>query len=294
MQENFTVEESWRWGEQILSSANISNCRMESFWLLQHALQQVLKNSQDIYACMQQRLTSSQSQHYSENILERARSQPLAYLLGTQEFFGLKFNVTPDVLIPRPETEILVRQVLLKTDASQKISILEFGTGSGNIAGSLAHHLPQTQITAVDISSAALAVAQQNAINLNVQNQITFICADLFKFSTSSQKFDRVVCNPPYIASGEIAKLATDVQREPHLALDGGTDGLKFLFQIIRRSKSDLKDNGWIFLEIGYDQSDAVLSELLKENFIHAAAFPDDQKKSLCQVFRQGEGGEAH
>ena len=191
------------------------------------------------------------------------QNTPLAYILGNAEFYGNLFSVTSDVLIPRPETELLCELIIKENkNNNQKLDILDMCTGSGCIAITLAKNL-NSNVTAIDISANALKIAKQNATNL--QTNINFIESNMFDKITGT--YDIIVSNPPYIESAEISKLMQSVKDfEPHLALDGGTDGLDFYKIINSLAPQFLKPNGKLYLEIGYNQGKS-LTKLLSTNF---------------------------
>jgi len=194
---------------------------------------------------------------------KRIGGQPLHYILGKSEFLGLEFKVAQAVLIPRPETEILVEAALaqgVRVSGCQGsgLHILDMGTGSGCIAVSLAKLLPCAQVTAVDISSEALEIAKENARMHTVA--IRFIRSDLFSsYQLPVTSYDIIVSNPPYIPSAEITYLSPEVKSEPALALDGGEDGLKFYRAIIERAPGFLRKNGFLIIEMGFGQKDAIV-----------------------------------
>jgi len=205
----------------------------------------------------------------SSALKRRFLSEPIQYILSKAEFMGLSFKVTPDVFIPRPETEILVETVTelasgIRVKASG-ISILELGTGSGCIAVSLAKSLPDIKITATDISQEALEVAKENALFNKVSGRINFINSDLYTQCACScgrqagnTQYDMIVSNPPYIATGDLENLQPEVRYEPRLALDGGEDGLDFYRRIIAVALDFLKEDGFLIMEMGFDQKRAV------------------------------------
>ena len=199
---------------------------------------------------------------YENCIKELIKGKPLQYITNKQEFMGLNFYVDENVLIPQPDTEILVEKAIEIAETTQKNKILDMCTGSGCIAISLAKKINNAQITAVDISNSALNVANKNAINNNVENKIKFINSDMF--SNIKEKFDIIVSNPPYIETETINKLEIEVQNEPHLALDGGIDGLKFYKTIANNAFKYLNENGYLLLEIGYNQQNSV-TQLLQD-----------------------------
>lgn len=193
---------------------------------------------------------------YENCIKELIKGKPLQYITNKQEFMGLNFYVDENVLIPQPDTEILVEKAIEIAETTQKNKILDMCTGSGCIAISLAKNINNVQITAVDISNSALNVANKNAINNNVENKIKFINSDMF--NNIEEKFDIIVSNPPYIETETINKLEIEVQNEPHVALDGGIDGLKFYNIIANNAFKYLNKNGYLLLEIGYNQQKSV------------------------------------
>lgn len=199
---------------------------------------------------------------YENNINELIKGKPLQYITNKQEFMGLNFYVDENVLIPQPDTEILVEKAIEIAETTQKNKILDMCTGSGCIAISLAKNINNAQIIATDISNNALNVANKNAINHNVENKIKFINSDMF--NNIEEKFDIIVSNPPYIETITINKLEIEVQNEPHLALDGGIDGLKFYKIIANNAFKYLNENGYLILEIGYNQQESV-TQLLQD-----------------------------
>ncbi len=211
--------------------------------------------------------TTVQQERYQDITFRRLQGEPLQYLLGETEFFGLRLQVDRRTFIPRPETEVLVETILARVqNRKAKIDILELGTGSGNIAVSLAKHLPGARIVTVDISDGALTVAKQNAVHHGVAEQILFLQADMVDFLAGRSGdlfYDCVVSNPPYIPSGQLSDLPRDVQQEPRLSLDGGVDGLKFYHPLIK-AWSLLKEQGRLFFEFGDGQRRAL--EVILQN----------------------------
>jgi release factor glutamine methyltransferase len=207
-------------------------------------------------------LSPQQAQQYKQWLRRRAAHEPIQYILGEQEFFGLTFRVTPDVLIPRPETEHLVEALLARVPHDQPLQIIDVGTGSGAIAVALAHSLLQAQITALDISDGALAVAQRNAETHQVADCIRFLHSDLLS-AVAGEQFDAVVSNPPYVAETDRDSLEPQVRDyEPASALFAGRSGLDIYKRLVPQAREVLKPHGWLFMEIGQGQQDA-LSQLL-------------------------------
>jgi release factor glutamine methyltransferase len=222
-------------------------------------------------------LTPQQQSQYDSIIQRRLTSEPIQYITGEQEFYGLALQVTPAVLIPRPETEHLVESVLSELDHSAPLSILDIGTGSGAIAIALAHHLPHAQITAVDISPAALEVAAENAARHNLTGRIRFLESDLlnnlttldsqaaFTRETRPEQHEVLVSNPPYVSTSDRDTLHAQVRDyEPATALFAGPDGLDIYRRLIPQARAALKPNGLLALEIGAGQRDAI-ADLLRD-----------------------------
>lgn len=248
--------------------ASSQNPRRDAALLLAH----VLGCDQTALLAYPERLLSATEQAEYERFIERRlASEPIQYITGTQEFFGLTFSVTPAVLIPRPETEHLVEAALAHVSREARIDILDVGTGSGAIAISLAHALPLAHVTAVDLSPAALAVARDNARRHEVEARITFVQSDLLE-AISDARFDLVVSNPPYIADSEV--LEDQVARyEPRSALYAGPSGLEIYRRLIPQAHTALKSDGWLLLEIGQGQQAAIRT--LLENW-RALSFGND------------------
>lgn len=202
----------------------------------------------------ERRLDESEAARFEALLGRRAEGMPMAYLLGSREFYGRLFRVTPDVLIPRPETELLVELGLAKLAGIAAPRILELGTGSGCIAVSLACELPRSRVVAVDRSAAALAVARENAARHDTA--VEFIESDWF--AAVDGRFDLIVGNPPYVAAGDAHLAQGDLRFEPMSALASGADGLDAIRIILAAAPRHLAPGGWIFLEHGYDQAEAV------------------------------------
>jgi release factor glutamine methyltransferase len=228
------------------------NPRRDAEVLLAH----VLRCDQAALLTHPERLLSPAEADQLESFLNRRlASEPMQYITGSQEFFGLLFEVTPAVLIPRPETEHLV-EAALEHIGGEAVRILDVGTGSGAIAVSLAHARPQSHLTAVDLSPAALEVARRNAQRHGVLDRVTFLQSNLLA-TVDGADFDVVVSNPPYIAEGEV--LEPQVSNfEPHPALYAGPTGLEVYERLIPEARKVLKPGGWLLLEIGFGQQPAV------------------------------------
>lgn len=228
---SLTVRDSLAQAEQVLTQSGCTEPRANAEFLLAHLLH---KSRTWLTAFGQELLPADKQQAYERLVARHAAGEPLAYITGFQPFCNLEISVTPDVLIPRPETEELVDWAAHFFNPAAPLKILDLCTGSGCIALALAAQLPHACVTAVDISPRALQVARHNAERLKLQEKITFIESDLWE--NVQGDFDMIVSNPPYIPSGDLPGLMREVQAEPALALDGGPDGLQLTRQIIRRA----------------------------------------------------------
>jgi release factor glutamine methyltransferase len=222
-----------------------------------------------------QELNASQRAAYEDSIARRLRHEPVQYITGQQEFYGLTLKVTPAVLIPRPETEHLVEAVLQRLPANEPLKIADIGTGSGAIAIALAAHLPHAAITGLDISPDALAVAATNAREHNLSDRIRFLQSDLLSaLNHEAGTFDAIVSNPPYVAETDRPTLHPQVRDyEPAAALFAGETGLDIYHRLIPQAYNALKPNGLLALEIGHDQR-ASIATLLQP--WHNLAFIND------------------
>ncbi len=200
-------------------------------------------------------LSEERINKYQSFITRRATGEPLQYITGRQEFFGLEFEVTPAVLIPRPETELIVEETLLLAKNIAQPLIIDAGTGSGCIAIALARELENSKIVATDISAEALEVASRNAAKHGVENRINFINSDLLNGIPKNTKADFILSNPPYIAPEEIAMLQREVRDwEPHTALTDFADGLNFYRRLLVEAIEFLRPEGYLIFEMGYEQ----------------------------------------
>lgn len=250
------VKEVLLMGIEKLKKANIAEPILKAKILLAFSIN---KNKEYLVSHDNEELIESIVSKYMKYITRLANYEPLQYIIGKQEFMKLDFFVNNSVLIPRQDTEILVEEVLNLCSKTKDITILDLCTGSGAIAISISKNIPQVSILASDISKEALKVAKINNSNLNTN--VNFIESDLF--NNINQKFNIIVSNPPYIETETINHLDKEVQEEPKIALDGGKDGLDIYRKIIDIAYNYLTDEGYLCLEIGYNQKEAV-TELIK------------------------------
>ena len=260
-QENpFSIRSALLWGAQVLSQAGLENSRLDAEVLLRHVL-----NMEKEQLCVNgdAPISAGQQMEFRGLLLRRSRREPVAYITGHKEFWSMDFFVTPAVLIPRPETELLVEvalQYVTQLASGSPVKVLDVGAGSGAISVCLAKGQAAWQIFAVDISPVALDVARLNARRHGVADRIRFLPGDLFApIKPLPETFDLIVSNPPYIRSGELSMLAPEIcEWEPTVALDGGVDGLDTYRRIIEEGHSYLTTGGSIVLEIGADMASAV------------------------------------
>lgn len=220
-----------------------------------------------IHLNINKELTKEQEEHFLELIKERLNGRPIAYIVGNREFMGLDFYVKEGVLIPRPDTEPLVEEVIELCKDKGDVSILDIGTGSGAITISLAKYIEKSKLMSFDISDIPLEVGKKNAIANGVDSKIEFAKSDLFSaIKDKDIRFDVIVSNPPYIPKKDIETLHTQVKDyEPYNALEGGEDGLDFYRDITEQSLSYINEGGILAYEVGHDQADDV-SQIMKNN----------------------------
>lgn len=217
-------------------------------------------------------------ERFRDLVKRRSKGEPVAYLVGHKEFFSIDFEVNASVLIPRPDTETLVDQALrfLKIRGATPVKVLDLGTGSGCLAITLAKLLPQSRVTAIDLSAAALVVAKSNAKKHGLEERITWLEGDLFSPLKAGDRFDLIVSNPPYIPTGEIAKLDVGVKNhEPMTALDGGKDGLDFYRRIWPGALAHLLPDAKVMVEVGFDQAAQVEDLARKAGFSQVKSVAD-------------------
>lgn len=210
-------------------------------------------------------ITKEQKEEFGKMVERRAQGEPLQYVIGECDFMGISLSVDKRALIPRPETELLVELAIKKLTSLRSprtLNILDLGTGSGNIAITLAKHVHNSSITTVDIQQDALTLALHNAKENEVAQNVQFICADMIDYLKKARqwniKFDMIISNPPYIRTSDLDQLPCDVRQEPQCALDGGSDGLKFIRSIIQHAQHILNLSGFLLCEIGDDHCKSV------------------------------------
>jgi len=268
-----TVLESINLSSEYLKNKGIESPRINAELLLAHILSCKRLN---LYLSFEKPLTEEELQKYRELLRRRSKFEPLQYIIGKVEFYGIDFKVNPSVLIPRQETEILIETIIGQYDKHDTLRILDIGTGSGNIAISLAKNLDNSVITALDISEEALKTANENALLNSVNDRTEFIRFDFLKEEFKRNEFDVVVSNPPYIAIEEFETLRPELKEyEPKVALTDYNYGFLFYEIISNKSNHLLKPGGKLFFEVGKGQASKVTEIMTKNNFQNINATKD-------------------
>ena len=267
-----------RQGSKILKKQNIDSHQIDAELLLSKAIRKdrVFLLTNDEY-----KVSQKETSDYLNFILRRKHHEPLSYIIKRKEFWSLGFNVNHNVLIPRPETETIVEQVVRRFKGKGSLNILDIGTGSGCVLLSILKELKNSYGTGIDKSFKALTIAKKNSRKLNLLQRTKFIHCDVDNFNFGN--YDVVVSNPPYICSRRIGYLGEDIKGfEPRMALDGGNNGLEIITKVIIKAKKLLKTRGHLFLEIGDGQSRMVSSVLIKNGLRLVKNFFDYNKTIRC------------
>ncbi len=250
-------------GSKFLTDRFIPNAKLDSEILMAKTIN---KNRKYILLNSNNLLTKNDLNNFFMLIKQRAIGNPVAYLTNKKFFWNSEFYITNDVLIPRPDTELIVENALKITKQKNKINILEIGVGSGCVLLSILKEKINSYGTGIDISKKCINISKLNAINLKVNSKLKLYKSDVDKFNLG--KYDLIVSNPPYINTSKLKYLEKDVAKfEPRLALDGGLDGLSEIRKVIKKSSELIKKNGKFILEIGFDQKNKVINLLKKESF---------------------------
>lgn len=270
------IKELIIYGKNLLTANNIEDASLISKVLAEFILNM---NKTQLIANDEKEISEEEKTRYYLALIEIVQGMPVQYITNNQKFMKLNFYVDENVLIPQPDTEILVEEVIeIINKNNEEVKVLDICTGSGCIGTSIAKYTKKVAITMSDISSKALNIAKNNYTkNIEDTSKVEFIQSDMFE--EIKAKYDIIVSNPPYIESKEISKLDKQVQNEPHLALDGGEDGLEFYRKLAVEAHKFLNENGYLCMEIGYNQKEAVI-RLLKENKNYKEIY---SKKDLSQ-----------
>jgi release factor glutamine methyltransferase len=271
----WTVRRVLDWTIGYLKEQGSESPRLEAEVLLAHSCgwQRI-----QLYTHFEDVLSPEVRAKMRELVKRRGAHEPVAYLVGYREFFSLRFEVGPGVFIPRPETETLVLESLeiLKSAGQGSPQVLDLCSGSGAIGVSIAVNAPSARVTCIDKNDAPSEFSTKNAAKHGVADRVTVLQGDLFSPLPADARYDVIACNPPYVTTAEIERLAADVKSyEPHAALDGGPDGLDVLRKIAREAPQRLKAGGWILFELSPEQGDAALQILLDLGLESVAAVKD-------------------
>ena len=271
-----TVLESINLSTQYLNQKGIESPRTNAELLLADILN---CKRLDLYLSFERPLSEDEVQKYREHIKRRGNFEPLQYVIGKVEFYGLELKVNPSVLIPRPETELMVENILNQFPKEEKLIILDIGSGSGNIAIALAVNLPSSKIVSTDVSEEALLVAKENSERHKVSERIKFVKHNILKNDVSSfPMFDIVVSNPPYVSKESYSTLQKEIKNfEPAIAVTDEDDGYTFYREISAKASVKLKENGKLFFEVAHGQSEEVVEIMTKNNFKNIEIIKDYQ-----------------
>ena len=265
---------------KILKLKNIKTAFLDSEILMSESIK---KDKKYLIINSDKNIKSTNLKFFEYLISERANKKPIAYLLKKKGFWKNEFFVSEDTLIPRPDTELLVEQVLSLTKNKSKIRILDIGVGSGCILLSIINEKKDFYATGIDISKKCIEISKKNAEKLNIKNKVKFFKSDIDNFSLG--KYDLIVSNPPYIKKLDLKYLERDITRfEPKIALDGGLDGISIIKKVIIRSSELIKKNGKLILEIGFDQRIKVEKILRSKGFYINRVVKDFGKNDRCIV----------
>jgi release factor glutamine methyltransferase len=260
---------------EILRQSGIVEPRREANSLLSFAIN---KDRAFLIAYPEYELTETEEKAFREFVERRSKHEPFQHISGKQEFFGLDFLVTPDVLVPRPETELIVGEGIKILQNLEDPIFCEVGIGSGCIAASILHEIENITATGLDISENALQIAKKNAERNGVLGRLNLKLSDVFEVLEKNDRFDLIVSNPPYVPSTDIQTLQAEVRDfDPHIALTDGKDGLSIIRKIIKESPDFLKQNGSLLMEIGFNQSNKVSEMFSPEIWQAVEFFPDLQ-----------------
>jgi release factor glutamine methyltransferase len=281
-----TISGALKWGTRHLQEKGIENPWVNAELLLRKTLD---IGRVELYLHSNQPLTKSQFASYKSLIDKRARGEPTQYILGRREFWSLDLKVARGVFIPRPETELLVEEAvrIFRDERPNSLQCMEVGTGSGAIAIALAKELKRCSVVAGDVSWEAVHLARENARIHGVSGRISFLVGDAFSALKGGKRlFDLIISNPPYIARSRIETLSREIAEfEPRIALDGGPDGLESLRKIVVGTGLFLKDGGWLMLEVGEEQGEAVAEMIRNTSFFELPRIIKDHS-GLDRVIR--------
>ena len=267
-------------GESILKDKSIPTAKLDAEILMAKSIE---KDRKYIILNNNKNLEEENLRYFKDLINERSKKKPVAYLTNKKFFWNSEFFVTLDTLIPRPDTELIIEQILKITKHKNKLNILDVGVGSGCILLSILKEKKNFYGTGIDVSKNCLNISKMNSVNLEVNSRVRFFKSNVDKFNLG--KYDLIVSNPPYINKHDLKYLERDVINfEPRLALDGGLDGLSEIRKVIKKSSELIKKNGKFILEIGYDQKNKVINLLKQKGFYINSTLRDFANNDRCII----------
>lgn len=271
--DRWTIKDVLEWTTAYFRKKGIKSPRLDAEVLLAKALD---ADRLRLYLDFDRPLSEEERARFRNLVRRRVGREPVAYIVGKREFWSLSFRTVPGVLVPRPETEVLVEVVLDEIRRAQHPRVLELGTGSGAVAVSILHENPDACVVATDISGLALQTAASNARDLHLRDRLNLVGSNLFDAVAAKKEFDVVCSNPPYIPTGTISHLDPEVRDfEPSSALDGGADGLDIIRRIVAQAGSYLKESGALVMEVGDDQAASVRRLLAAAGFAEIGTYRD-------------------
>ena len=282
-----TVLEVIQRSTEFLTRKGVESPRLQIELLLAHVLQMPRLK---LYLSFERVLTATELDHVRELVKRRGNREPLQHLIGTVSFCGYELRVNPDVLIPRPETEVLAEQAWqwLAGRPAESSAVLDLGTGSGCLAVAITARCAHARATAVDISEAALAIARANAVRHGVAERIAFVCGDWCATLAPDSRFDLIVSNPPYIPTGDLRQLEPEVRdHDPRAALDGGADGLDFVRRLASEAPPFLAPDGRLLFECGDGQADAASRIMASAGWVVERVVRDYRERPRILVARR-------
>lgn len=284
----WTIKALLAWTTDYLRKKGVAGPHLDAQILLAHVLR---VPRIELIARSDEEPTAAEKAEYKKLVQQRVEGCPVAYLTGTREFYLLAFDVSPAVLIPRPDTETLVEQALRLLKNKPAPTVLDLCTGSGCVAVTLAHNCKTARVTAVDVSLDAVAIAAGNAEKHHVADRVAVLAGDLFAPLSVGATFEIITANPPYIAHAEFETLPTEVLQEPRLALDGGPDGLAFYRRLAAEAGQWLAPGGTLLVEVGHTQADLVRELLATGPGLSAGAVHKDMGGRLRVVTARQTNG---
>ncbi len=274
------IFEAIEMGTQVLTRNNINSPSLDSELLM---ITSIKKDKKFILLNSNLKLNENSLKYFKSLINQRSKGKPIAYLIGSKSFWNYEFKISPHVLIPRPDTELIVEEVLKLVKNKRKLNVLDIGIGSGCILLTLLKEKKDFYGTGVDISKKCLDISKINALRLNVKNRVKFFKSDVDNFSYG--KYDLIISNPPYIKKFDLKYLDKDVVNfEPKLALNGGLEGLSEIRKVIKKSSELIKLNGKLVLEIAFDQKNEVVKLLKNKGFYTNKVLKDLARNDRCII----------